>query len=124
MVDGIAGVMISTSPDRYPAMERFYVQLLPDRVRHRRPGFVNFEWPEGRLTVTVHSDVSDVSCEPARVIVNLETADIDREHRRAVGAGALSVRPPERESWGGMVCTFADPDGNLIQLMQFEESGR
>ena len=27
-------------------------------------------------------------------------------------------RPPERESWGGLVATLRDPDGNFVQLLQ------
>jgi predicted enzyme related to lactoylglutathione lyase len=28
------------------------------------------------------------------------------------------TRAPAREEWGGWVATFADPDGNVLQLMQ------
>ena len=34
-------------------------------------------------------------------------------------AGVTFTRPPEAEDWGGQVASFLDPDGNLIQLMQF-----
>jgi predicted enzyme related to lactoylglutathione lyase len=50
-------------------------------------------------------------------MVNLATDDIDRMHERLVATGAPVVRPPEPESWGGRVATYADPDGNLIQLL-------
>ena len=30
----------------------------------------------------------------------------------------VRTRAPEREEWGGWVATFADPDGNVLQLMQ------
>jgi hypothetical protein len=32
-------------------------------------------------------------------------------------------RRPEREAWGGVVATFADPDGNTLQLMELPPEG-
>ena len=32
--------------------------------------------------------------------------------------GFVFSREPAREDWGGWVATFADPDGNVLQLMQ------
>jgi hypothetical protein len=29
-------------------------------------------------------------------------------------------RSQGREYWGGVISTFADPDGNLLQLIQFK----
>ena len=46
-------------------------------------------------------------------MINLGVDDIHAEHNRLVDAGVVFIRPPERESWGGWVATFQDPDGNL-----------
>ena len=51
-------------------------------------------------------------------MVNLTVADIGAAHERLRGAGVAFTRDPEREDWGGQVATFADPDGNVLQLMQ------
>ena len=51
-------------------------------------------------------------------MINLGVDDIHAEHNRLSDAGVVFIRPPERESWGGWVATFQDPDGNLLQLLQ------
>ena len=33
--------------------------------------------------------------------------------------GVEFIRPPEQEHWGGWVATFKDPDGNILQMLQF-----
>lgn len=117
-VDGLAGVIISTSPDHFEAMESFYVAVFGGHLRSRRPGFVNFEWGRSRLTVTLHSAVRGRSEDPARIIVNFECADPDRLAASLENAGHPIVRHPDDESWGGRVCTVEDPDGNYVQFMR------
>ncbi len=118
-IQGLAGIIISTSLDRYESMERFYVELLGHTMRSRRSGFVNFELGgDTRLTVTLHDGVTGSSGEPARIMINLNVDDVDAWARRAGELGALVIRLPEDESWGGRICTIADPDGNYLQFMQ------
>ncbi len=113
---GVAGVMLWTGD--FPPMLRFYRDVLGLRPRSERPGFVNFEWGELRLTIAEHDSVDGVSCEPVRTMINLRVGDVAAAHRRLLAAGVLFSRPPEREPWGGIIATFADPDGNALQLMQ------
>lgn len=116
----LSGVLISTEIERFRAMRHFYVEMLRLPVRSDREGFVNFDLGGGRLTVATHSDVSGVNSDPARLMVNLGVDDIDVIHRRLIEAGVRFVRDPEREAWGGRVATLVDPDGNFVQLLQFE----
>ena len=66
----------------------------------------------------VHDQVGGTSRDPLRVMVNLTVTDISAVHDRLVRAGVVFTRAPEREDWGGWVATLADPDGNVLQLMQ------
>jgi predicted enzyme related to lactoylglutathione lyase len=116
----LAGALISTGIERFPAMRHFYVEVLRLQVRSDRDGFVNFDLGGGRLTVTTHSDVSGVNADPARVMVNLGVQGIDATHKRLTEAGVRFVRDPESEAWGGRVATLVDPDGNYVQLLEFE----
>jgi predicted enzyme related to lactoylglutathione lyase len=50
---------------------------------------------------------------------HLGVDDIQQEHRRLVAQGVEFIRPPEQEHWGGWVATFKDPDGNILQMLQF-----
>lgn len=116
----LSGVLISTGVERFPAMRSFYSEILGLPVRSDRDGFVNFDLGGGRLTIATHSEVSGPNADPARVMVNLGVDGIDSLHQRLTNAGVRFVRPPEREKWGGTVATLVDPDGNFVQLLEFE----
>ena len=117
-IDGLAGVLVWTEPARFPAMLAFYRHTLDLEPRSARDGFVNFAWGDLRLTITVHSQVSGANRDPLRLMLNLAVDDIDATYERLRARGVDFSRPPEQEAWGGWVATFADPDGNTLQLMQ------
>jgi len=122
-IEGLAGVLVWTEVDRFPPMARFYRDTLGLRPRSDKPDFINFDWSGVRLSVGVHAGVRGVSREPLRVMLNLTVADIQAAHARLAAAGVAFSRAPEREEWGGWVATFADPDGNILQLMQLPATG-
>ena len=88
MINGIAGVLIYTSQDRFPAMRRFYVEVLGLQPRSDRDGFVNFDFGTQRLTVAVHSEINAENVDPLHVMVNLLTGDVDGVYSLAVARGA------------------------------------
>ncbi len=114
-------MIVYTTADRFPPMRSFYVDVLRLDPRSDRDRFVNFELGEQRLTITVHSGLGGRSRDPLHVMINLATDDIVADYEAAIAAGARSLRTPERESWGGMVATLADPDGNIVQLLEIPE---
>ncbi len=115
----LAGIIVSTSADRFAAMEAFYLSVMGAHLRSRRPGFVNFEFGDVRLTVSVHDRVHGSAREPARLMVNLAVDDADATADELGALGVLVIRPPENETWGGRMCTVTDPDGNYLQFMTF-----
>ncbi len=117
-IDGLAGVLIWTAADRFGAMARFYRETLGLAPRSDKADFINFDWNGVRLSVGVHAGIGGASRDPLRLMVNLTVTDIAAVHARLVRAGVVFTRAPEREEWGGWVATFADPDGNVLQLMQ------
>jgi predicted enzyme related to lactoylglutathione lyase len=112
------GIIVSTDAARFDEMAAFYADTLGLPVRSRHAGFVNFAWGAFRLTVHEHSAVSGRASDPDRTMINFGVADIAGAHRRLVAAGVAFSRPPEQEPWGGWIATFADPDGNTLQLLQ------
>jgi predicted enzyme related to lactoylglutathione lyase len=52
---------------------------------------------------------------------HLGVTDIHAEHARLSAEGVEFIRQPEREHWGGWVATLKDPDGNVLQLLEFPE---
>ena len=116
-ISGLAGVLIWTSPERFPALRAFYVEILGLSPRSDRPGFVNFEVGESRLTLGIHDQVKEASRDPFRIMINLAVDDIEGLHERIVAAGVSCLREPSPEPWGGLVATYSDPDQNTVQLM-------
>jgi len=117
-IEGLAGVLIWTEAARFPEMVRFYRETLGLHPRSVRSDFVNFDWSGVRLSVGVHDFVHGMSRDALRIMINLTVGDIQAVHQRLAAAGVPFTRAPEREDWGGWVATFADPDGNTLQLME------
>ena len=114
----LAGVLIWTDADRFPAMVRFYRDTLGLAPRSAKADFINFDWSGVRLSVGLHGGVRGPNRDPLRLMINLTVTDIHAVHDRLVRAGVVFTRAPEREDWGGWVATFPDPDGNTLQLLQ------
>ena len=52
------------------------------------------------------------------IVINLDGPDaVDGACEIARRAGATIVSDPHTTEWGGRVCLFADPDGNLWELL-------
>ena len=115
----MVGVIVHTSEAGFGEMRRFYAEILGLRPRSERPGFINFEWNGFRLTLHLHDRVSGAASEPDRVLLNFAVDDLVAWHERLSSSGTPCQRPPSTEAWGGEVATYSDPDGNLIQLIEF-----
>ena len=116
---GINGILLWTEADRFDELAAFYRDVLRLPVRTDRPGHLAFEWPDGmRLTLGVHELVHGRSTEAHRIMLNLGVTDIVAAAAALRDRGVRFVREPSPEPWGGWIATFADPDGNLVQLLQ------
>jgi predicted enzyme related to lactoylglutathione lyase len=114
----MAGVLIWTERARFDTMARFYRDQLGLTPRTSKADFINFDWGGVRLSVSVHDRVVGTSKDPFRIMINLAVDDLRAAHARLTSAGVVCTRPPEAEEWGGLVASFLDPDGNLVQLLQ------
>ncbi len=77
-----------------------------------------FQFGGVQLFIETHSAVSGPTKEPARVIINLDVDDARAIENQVDAAGGTWVRPVEQESFG-LIGTIADPDGNLVQIIQW-----
>ncbi|MFB7719486.1 VOC family protein [Nocardia sp. NPDC056100] len=70
------------------------------------------------LVIDQRDDVAPVNLEPGRMILNFHVEDIDAvaEHMREAG---VNWTVPVEDRAMGRFGTFADPDGNLLQIIQF-----
>jgi len=106
--------MIGTS--QVKQMAAFY-----EKVFDKKPDMVEGEWHGWQVGSTFfsigeHSEVKGKAKEPQRIIVNLETKEVKEEFERIKEVGATVIKEPY-DMGGGMIATFADPDGNYFQLM-------
>ena len=116
MIQNLAGVIIWT--DDLERLSAFYRDVLGLTLHSVRPDFVAFSFGDVRLSLGKHRQVSGPARDPYRIMINLGTTDMHRLYRRLEARGVTFIRAPEQEQWGGWVATFADPDGNILQLLQ------
>ena len=112
------GIIINSSdPDRLRSFYRDVVGLAGHPAREEALSVAG-------VTVDFdgHSEVSGPAKEPARILFDLFVDDIAAEEARIASHGVQFVRSQGKEYWGGVISTFADPDGNLVQLMYFDPS--
>ena len=121
MITGVAGVIIWSS--NLGTLRRFYRDTLRLPLHSDHGDFVVFRFGEMRLNLGLHNGVDGPARDPYRVMINLGVDDIHAEHLRLSEEGVEFLRPPEQESWGGWVATFRDPDGNILQMLQFPGPG-
>lgn len=116
MIDSVVGVTIWTK--NLDQLTLFYKDTLGLTVHSVHEDFVTFRFGEMRLNLGLHSQVEGTNKDPYRIMVHLGTSDIHALYEQLSGQAVNFIRPPERESWGGWVGTFLDPDGNILQILQ------
>lgn len=111
-------VMVGT--DQPHALARFYGEILGlERVpRFEDPVFLA---AGAQIRILHHSGIAGRTPQPARIQINLFVDDVRAEAARIAAQGVPFVREPSRETWGGVVATMQDPDGNYVQLIQEQD---
>ena len=89
-------------------------------------GFVSLTHPDGGPNI-VYLRTGLPSFKPAHragatgdgLLLAFVVDDVDTAHRALQAAGAKVVTAPETEPWGGRFCQFEDPNGVIVQLVQW-----
>ncbi len=118
MIKGLLGATIWS--ENLNNLLPFYRDVLGLRVGLETPGFVVLGADPGApsLTVGTHSEVRGRNADPARHMVGLGTDDITADWKRLKDAGVEFIEDPK--DYGTVsVATLKDPEGNLVQLLQF-----
>jgi catechol 2,3-dioxygenase-like lactoylglutathione lyase family enzyme len=119
MIKGLRGASI-WSEDLTKNLLPFYRDTLGLKVGMDTPGFVILGEPNGvSLALGTHSDVHGKNAEPARHMVAFDVDDVRAESARLKAAGVEFVEEPNDLGNGLTMATLRDPEGNLVQLMQF-----
>ena len=89
------------------------------------PGWQQDDWygfdiGGGYLMIGPHSEVTGKNDVPGRIILNIETEDLQTDAKRIASLGANVIaepyQPGKDDSPDTWLATFADPDGNYFQL--------
>lgn len=109
-------IMIGTK--RTQELGAFYEKVIgrPADMSDQAAGFYGWQVGSANFSVMEHSEMGGDAKDPARVMFNFETTEVQAEFERIKGAGATVIREPY-EIGGGWVATLADPDGNYFQLV-------
>ena len=99
----------------------FYRDVVGLPVGMETPGFVVMGDPNApAVALGTHSEVRGSASDPARHITAFETDDIEAEVARLKGQRVEFIEEPADPGPAGVrVATFKDPEGNLLQLLQF-----
>jgi len=96
----------------------FYELIFDSKVSKKKETSAYFIKNNFKFFIAEHSEVNGNSKDPNRVILNLETNDLEIEYQRLINAGVRFIRIPEFENWGGKVATFEDPEKNRVNLIE------
>ena len=87
------------------------------RMRHDEFGHGSFA-TQGALFSIQRVGADQASFVGRQTGIGFGVADLDAEYRRLSDKGVKFTMPPERQSWGGYMSMFADPEGNIFYLDQ------
>lgn len=99
------------------ALIAYYTKLFgtPDYVEG---GYAGWQLGAGNLSIGPHSEVHGKNPSPGRILLNIESDDVQGDFDRMKAAGAIVIREPY--TMDGMpdfaIATLADPDDNYFQL--------
>jgi len=117
MITGLRGVTIWSEDLRN--LLPFYRDVVGLPVAVDTPGFVVLgQRVAPALALGTHSEVRGRNSDPARHMIGLTTDDITADWRRLKDAGVEFIEDPTDYDTV-RVATFKDPEGNLLQLLEF-----
>ena len=115
----VTGSFINITTDNAARLGEFYRETvgLPQQT-----GMGDYAFVFGGTTLAFdgHNEPSGAAKEPSRVIFSMFVDDLAAEQKALEAKGVKFSRTAGKEEWGGIISTFADPDGNLMQLIEFK----
>jgi len=126
MSPAITGFAISLNVPDPEASAAFLTDHLGHVVEMRDDGFVSLRHPAGGPNL-VFLRTGLPSFKPAEVagsagdglLIAFVVDDLDGWHERLVSRGVEVVTPPETEPWGERFVQYRDPNGLVVQLVQW-----
>lgn len=108
--------LTSADPERMNAFYRHTIGLEPEPSM----GDHAYKMAGAVLFLDGHSETAGSAKEPQRALIDWFVDDAKAERAKLEAKGVPFIRKEGREYWGGIISTFTDPDGNYIQLIQYD----
>ncbi|MCC3283665.1 MULTISPECIES: VOC family protein [Arthrobacter] len=126
MDDGILAFGISLNVPDPGASAGFLTEHFGFRPEMQDEGFISLKHPDGGPNI-VFLRTGLPTFKPAEIagragdglLLVLVVGDLDERHAHLAAAGADVVTPPETEPWGERYAQYRDPNGLIIQLVQW-----
>lgn len=109
-------LVFSEKPD---TLVSFYKKIIGKDPDWSGGDFSGFKVGSGFLTIGPHDKVHGKNKNPERMMINMETEDVEEEFRRFEEMGLKVIAKPYHpgEDSEMTIATFEDPDGNYFQLV-------
>jgi hydroxymethylpyrimidine/phosphomethylpyrimidine kinase len=99
----------------FDASLRFYRNLLGLEAEQQTAGFALLS--AGPVRLGLHAArLGQIS---HGVNLHFEVADLETAVRTLTARGIAFEGPPRQEPWGAQVARMADPDGNVVEIVQW-----
>jgi hypothetical protein len=108
-------LLSSRKPD---ALHDWYVSALPPKESYSRNGYRFLDYGSLQILIDSRDDIGPATAEPGRLIVNFHVPDA-REAAARLNELGVSWVAELADRDGNLFGTVADPDGNLVQIIQF-----
>ncbi len=122
----LTSTAISLNVSDPDASARFLADHIGHRVVMKADGFVSTEHPDGgpniiflRTGLETFKPANRAGDAGEGVLLVFVVEEIDEAFASMRAAGATVVTAPETEPWGERYCQFEDPNGIVVQLVQW-----
>lgn len=126
MDDGILGFGISLNVPDPAASAAFLMQNFGFLAEMQDEGFISLKHPDGgpnvvflRTGLPTFKPADIAGSARDGILLVMVVGDLDARHARLAAGGADVVTPPETEPWGERYAQYRDPNGLIIQLVQW-----
>ena len=122
----VSATAISLNVADPQASAAFLSRHVGHTVAMEADGFVSLTHPDGGPSI-VYLRTGLPSFKPEHragdagdgLLLAFVVDDVDAAYQALHAAGARAVTPPETEPWGERFCQFEDPNGIVVQLVQW-----
>lgn len=105
-------------------LAEFYAKVFGFESQWNQEDWYGFKVGTGNIVIGPHSEINGLNSEPARLMINIEADDVQKEFDRIKATGAKVIKEPvsmSEDAGSADISTFEDPEGNYFQIVSIWE---